>query len=96
MKAERVIRERIVFGDGAILEMKVWRVPVQVPGSRHMLKYSLFYGRPGERLIGYDNERGKGDHRHDGEREEAYAFVSIEQMLLDFQADVERLRGEWI
>jgi len=96
MKAERVIRERIVFGDGAILEMKVWRVPVQVPGSRHMLKYSLFYGRPGERLIGYDNERGKGDHRHYGEREEAYAFVSIEQMLLDFQADVERLRGEWI
>ena len=94
MKAERVIRERIVFGDGAILEMKVWRVPVQVPGSRHMLKYSLFYGRPGERLIGYDNERGKGDHRHYGEREEAYAFVSIEQMLLDFQADVERLRGE--
>ncbi|MGV2098074.1 toxin-antitoxin system TumE family protein [Rhizobium sp. 21-4511-3d] len=96
MKAERVIRERIVFGDGAILEMKVWRVPVQVPGSRHMLKYSLFYGRPGERLIGYDNERGKGDHRHCGEREEAYTFVSIEQMLLDFQADVERLRGERI
>jgi hypothetical protein len=96
MKAERVIRERIVFGDGAILEMKVWRVPVRVPGSRHMLKYSLFYGRPGERLIGYDNERGKGDHRHYGEREEAYAFVSIEQMLLDFQADVERLRGERI
>jgi len=96
MKAERVIRERIVFGDGAILEMKVWRVPVQVLGSRHMLKYSLFYGRPGERLIGYDNERGKGDHRHYGEREEAYAFVSIEQMLLDFQADVERLRGERI
>lgn len=96
MKAERVIRERIVFGDGAILEMKVWRVPVQVPGSRHMLKYSLFYGRPGERLIGYDNERGKGDHRHYGEREEAYTFVSIEQMLLDFQADVERLRGERI
>ena len=96
MKAERVIRERIVFGDGAILEMKVWRVPVQVPGSRHMLKYSFFYGSPGERLIGYDNERGKGDHRHYGEREEAYTFVSIEQMLLDFQADVERLRGERI
>lgn len=96
MKAERVIRERIVSGDGAILEMKVWRVPVQVPGSRHMLKYSLFYGRPGERLIGYDNERGKGDHRHYGEREEAYTFVSIEQTLLDFQADVERLRGERI
>lgn len=96
MKAELVIRERIVFGDGAIIDIKIWRVPVHVPGSRHMLKYSLFYGTPGTRLVGYDNERGKGDHRHYGQREEAYTFVSIEQMLLDFQDDVEVLRGERI
>jgi hypothetical protein len=69
MKAEIVIRERIVFGDGAILEMKVWRVPDPVPDSRHFLKYSLFYGVPGQRLVGYDNERGKGDHRHYGSHE---------------------------
>ena len=96
MKAELVIRERIVFGDGAILEIKVWRVPSEVPPSRHFLKYSLFYGRPGERLVGYDNERGKGDHRHYGDREEGYQFVSIEQLLSDFRQDVEALRGEKI
>lgn len=77
MKADLVIRERIVFGDGAILEIKVWRVPVQVPASRHFLKYSLFYGMPGQRLVCYDNERGKGDHRHYGSREVSYIFTSI-------------------
>jgi hypothetical protein len=65
-----------------------------VPPSRHRLKYSLFYGRPGERVVGYDNERGKGDHRHYGDREQRYAFTSIEKLLADFKADVERMRGE--
>ncbi|MCJ9672175.1 DUF6516 family protein [Neorhizobium sp. BETTINA12A] len=96
MKAELVIRERVVFGDGAILEIKVWRVPDHVPPSQHLLKYSLFYGRPGKRLVGYDNERGKGDHRHYGDREESYRFVSIEQLLADFRQDVETSRGEKI
>jgi hypothetical protein len=59
----------------------------------HRLKYSLFYGRPGERLVGYDNERGKGDHKHLGDRELPYAFVSIERLLADFRADVEAIRG---
>jgi hypothetical protein len=44
--------------------------------------------------VGYDNERGKGDHRHYGDHEEPYAFTSIEQLAADFQADVPRLRGE--
>jgi hypothetical protein len=52
------------FDDGAILEIKLWRVPEPPRGSHHAFKYSLFYGRPGQRLIAYDNEPGKGDHRH--------------------------------
>ncbi len=96
MKAELVIRERMIFEDGAILEVKVWRVPTPVPPSAHDLKYSLFYGRPGERLVAYDNERGKGDHRHYGPHEERYGFISIERMLADFRNDIERLRGERI
>lgn len=96
MKATLVIRERMVFEDGAIVEIKVWRVPEAVPGSRHGLKYSLYYGRGGIRLVGYDNERGKGDHRHYGDREQRYRFRSIERLLADFKADIERLRGETI
>lgn len=51
------------------MEMTLWQVPEPVAASAHRLKYSLFYGYPGKRLIGYDNERGKGDHKHVGDRE---------------------------
>ena len=54
-----------------------------VPGSTHGLKYSLFYGRPGERLVGYDNERGRGDHRHLAGKEEPYSFSTPEQLIAD-------------
>ena len=64
-----------------------------MPPSTHGLKYSLFYGYPGRRLVGYDNERRKGDHRHLDDRELRYIFVSVEQLVADFLADVRRMRG---
>ena len=44
----------------------------------------------------YDNETGKGDHRHVGtqELETSYVFASLVQLLKDFAEDVERLSGE--
>lgn len=92
-KAEQIFRDKLAYPDGAILEMTIWKVPQPVRGSDHGLKYSLFYGYAGRRLVAYDNEPGKGDHRHYGEREEAYQFVSVEALLADFLADVERCRG---
>jgi uncharacterized protein DUF6516 len=53
---------------------------------------SLFYGRNDVRLIGYDNEAGKGDHRHHGDREEVYQFTTPEKLMLDFLADVRAIR----
>jgi hypothetical protein len=94
MKAELLFRQRIDYEDGAIVEMKLWRVPVPVARSPHRLKYALFYGRPGIREVGYDNERGKGDHRHFLGTESAYAFATVEQLMEDFWADVYRLRGK--
>ena len=44
--------------------------------------------RDGERIVGYDNERGKGDHRHIKGHETAYRFVSPEKLVADFLADV--------
>lgn len=70
--------------------MKVWRLPTADPERPHGLKYSLFFGRPGERIIGYDNEAGKGDHRHYRDHEEAYRFVSLERMIRDFEDDIRR------
>jgi hypothetical protein len=94
MKAARIFYDRMDYSDGAILEMTIWKLSEPVQGSAHQLKCSLFYGRPGMRLVGYDNERGKGDHRHFEDREEPYTFTTPEALVRDFLADVKKLRGE--
>lgn len=63
-RATLIFHERRIDASGAIMEIKVWRVPGPVRPSTHEYKYSLFYGRAGKRLVGFDNERGKGDHIH--------------------------------
>ena len=93
MKAELLFHQRIDYDDGAIVETVLWRVPTPVPPSMHGLKYSLFYGWPGIREGGYDNERGKGDHRHFQGTERAYEFSTVEKLVEDFWSDVRRLRG---
>jgi hypothetical protein len=91
-RAQRIFHRKRHYDDGTITELTLWLVPQPVRGSRHMFKYSLLYGRPGERLILYDNEPGKGDHRHYVDREEPYLFSTPEQLIRDFVADVRNLR----
>jgi hypothetical protein len=93
MRARLLFHERRLFDDGAIIEMKIWRVPKPVSPTTHGLKYSLFYGYPRRRVIGYDNERTKGDHRHLDDRELPYTFESVEQLVADFLSDVRSIRG---
>lgn len=92
MKATLLIRERVVYPDGSMAVMVVWRVPQPVPPATHRFKYRLAYIVGGERVLGYDNERGKGDHRHVGGREETFTFTSIEALLARFVAEVEAWR----
>ena len=87
-KATLIFHRKRIFDDGSISEIRLWQVPSPVRGSDHAFKYSLFYGRPGERWIGYDNEAGKGDHRHFNGWESDYAFTSPGQLMADFVADV--------
>ncbi len=94
MKAHRIFYDKAVLADGAIVETTIWRLPKASSERPHGLKYSLFYGRNGLRIVGYDNERGKGDHRHVGEVETRYRFVSVEKLVVDFLADVERATNE--
>lgn len=94
MKADLLFHQRMSYDDGTIVEMVLWRVPLPVPPSAHSLKYSLFYGCPGVREVGYDNERGKGDHRHFQGVETVYVFSTVEQLIVDFWSDVRSLRGD--
>jgi hypothetical protein len=94
MKATKLFHDKATLPDGAIVEMTIWQLATANPERPHGLKYSLYYGRAGERLVGYDNERGKGDHKHIAGREQRYRFVSVEQLVADFLADVERVRRD--
>ena len=84
MKATLVLRRSRSFEDGAALHIVVWLVPAPVPPSGHSFKYRLVHIKEGVRVIGFDNERGKGDHRHLRGVETAYAFTSIAALLEDF------------
>lgn len=92
-KAELLLRERLEYDDGTLVEMAIWKLPVPVRGSGHEYKYRLFYGRTGERLVGYGNERTKGDHRHVSGRG-AYVFTDVESLVRDFLIDIERMRSK--
>jgi len=94
MKATLAFHDKQVLPDGAIVEMKIWQVAAPVRGSAHTLKYSLYYGKDDKRLVGYDNERGKGDHRHTAGGQTRYVFTSVEQLIADLLADVRGMRGE--
>lgn len=67
MKARRIFHDKAIFPDGSIVEMTIWQLPEATPERPHGLKYSLYFGHEGERIVGYDNERGKGDHKHLGD-----------------------------
>lgn len=87
--------QKLTLSDGTIVEVKIRRLPEPSAERPHGLKYSLFYGRPGDRIIGYDNETGKGDHRHYRGREEPHEFRTFESLLDDFWHDVNaEIEGE--
>ncbi len=87
MEAKLLYRNKKILANGAVVEGVIWKLPAPDPERPHGYKYRLYYGRGGQRLVGYDNERGKGDHR---EAEESYCFTTVGQLLADFRADVLR------
>ena len=84
--------ERHVIAEDAFVEIVVWQVPHPLRRSTHRLKYRLALVVAGECILRYDNEAGKGDHRHFGGVETRYAFRGYEQLLTDFWAEVEEWR----
>lgn len=83
-------RKKIKFPDGSIVEAVIWELPDPILERPHGFKYRLNYSAAdGATLVRYDNELGKGDHRHLGDEEIAYDFQNIDQLLEDFWRDVE-------
>lgn len=93
MKAELIARFRDISAHGTGIEFVVWKVPVPVAPSTHGYKYRLVYVENGERMVGFDNERGKGDHKHVGDEERPYEFVDVDRLIEDFITEVEKWRN---
>jgi hypothetical protein len=93
MAASLIFRSKFQYPDGALREMVLWRLPKATKERSHAFKYRLYYGSESEGLsVRYDNETGKGDHRHMGHLEEPYEFESVEKLVADFLSDIEHLR----
>ena len=85
---------RIVYSTRAFADLILWRVPNPVSGSVHEFKYRLAYVIDELCVVRYDNEVGKGDHRHFGATENAYRFRTPERLMVDFRNDVARWNDE--
>lgn len=92
MKAVLIYRKTDIRSDGIKLEMVIWRLPAPTPDRPHGLKYRLWAGRDGKTLVRYDNETGKGDHKHIGRAKQPYVWRSASALVEDFLNDVEALK----
>ncbi len=92
-KARLVFKAKKIYPDGTIKEMVIWQLPGPNLERPHGLKYRLYYGTAdGRCMVRYDNETGKSDHRHIQNNEEPYLFESVEQLINDFQQDIDSIR----
>ena len=94
MKARLLLKERRSVTLSSFMEMVVWQVAQPVKGSLHDYKYSLAYVVDEVCVLRYDNEAGKGDHKHLDENEVPYEFTTATQLVDDFLLDIEQWRQE--
>jgi hypothetical protein len=94
MRAVLLLWRRIAFSETAFAELVLWHLPNPMAGATHQFKYRLAYVVDGVRVLRYDNEVGKGDHRHVGEKESAYPFETPDKLIADFQRDIVRWNRE--
>ncbi|MBS0431627.1 MAG: hypothetical protein JSS21_04385 [Proteobacteria bacterium] len=92
MAAILLLRERLVLTETAFVEAVIWQLPQRLSGSTHRCKYRLALIADRICVLRYDNEAGKGDHKHVGRRETPYRFIDLDTLQHDFWTDVETWR----
>ena len=91
MKAKLLFKEKNLLKGGYIVELVLWELPLKTKDRPHGYKYRLYFGdSEGNCLVRYDNENGKGDHKHIGKKEMAYEFIDKDKLIEDFYNDVIR------
>jgi hypothetical protein len=91
-RATSIPATKVIDEAGNITELAIWRV---APGTNapEGVRYRLAFVRAGEAkpVVLYDNHRPKGHRRHLEGREEPHNFTGVEQLIVDFTADVRRI-----
>jgi hypothetical protein len=90
-RARLLLRERVIVGENRFAEIVIWQVPRPRAGSPHRYKYRLAFVVDEICVVRFDNETGKGDHKHVGIDEQPYRFSSLGQLVTDFWSEVD----EW-
>ncbi len=92
MKAQLILHTKKEDSQGNTTEMVLWKLPQPSPDRPHGIKYRCYHGNAlGQCIVRYDNETGKGDHKHIGEKEIPYKFISVEKLIEDFIDDINNL-----
>jgi hypothetical protein len=92
MNAILILNDRQIFAENAFVEMVTWRLPLPPSGSRHSYKYRIALVINGRCVLRYDNETGKGDHKHEGGKETPYVFTTPQALLDDFWNEADNWR----
>ena len=93
MRAQLLLRERRVVGEDRFADIVIWQVSRPLAGSSHRYKYRLAFVVDDVCVLRFDNETGKGDHKHVESMEVPYAFATLEQLIADFWAAIEAWEG---
>ena len=94
MKAQLLLKQKFVMSEIAFAEIVIWQLPAPLDGSTHDFKYRLAYVINNQCVLRYDNEAGKGNHAHINGQEVSYNFVSTEQLVDDFFAQIKRMESQ--
>ena len=90
MKGNRFGRDCV--GEDAFVEIVVWNLSSPLAGSPHSFKFRLALVVKENCVLRFDNEAGKGDHKHIGKKEVPYLFTTLQDLLDDFWSEVDNWR----
>jgi hypothetical protein len=86
------MRERFILSSRAFVEIVIWKLSQPLPDSGHDFKYRFAYVANQRCVLRFDNEAGKGDHKHLDEIEVPYIFSNLATLQADFWAEVNKRR----
>jgi len=92
MAARLLLRERRIISEGRFADIVIWQLIDPLPGSAHGFKYRLAFVVDEVCVLRFDNEAGKGDHKHIGTKEVPYVFKSLAQLVTDFWNAIDEWR----